>query len=190
MTPIGVLLLLLTVLPVQGIAGSAPQAQAFQRLDNCRLLSNRYNDGDSFHVMAEGKEWIFRLYFVDAPETDSDYPERTAEQAAYFNLSPAQTLKLGRDAAAFTRAKLGGGFTVWTRWRKALGRSTLQRYYAFVVVNGEPLADTLVRNGLARVYGTRTPLPDGRDSRTYLGLLGALEEQAKARKIGGWKRDP
>jgi len=137
---------------------TAPQAKEFQRLNNCRLIANAYNDGDSFHVKVDGKEWSFRLYFVDAPETDGDYPDRTAEQAAYFALSPAQTLRLGERASTFTRAKLTGGFTVRARWRKALGRSTLQRYYAFVVVNGEPLADALVRNGLARVYGTRTPL--------------------------------
>jgi len=34
------------------------------------------------------------------------------------------------------------------------------------------LAELLVRNGLARIYGTRTPLPDGRGSRTYLRAPG------------------
>ena len=30
---------------------SAPHAKPFQRLDGCRLIPNRWNDGDSFHVM-------------------------------------------------------------------------------------------------------------------------------------------
>ncbi|PZR76957.1 MAG: hypothetical protein DLM73_01040 [Chthoniobacterales bacterium] len=41
--------------------------------------------------------------------------------------------------------------------------------------------------GLARIYGTRTPLPDGRDSRTYLTHLAELESEAKgseARCVG------
>ena len=37
----------------------------------------------------------------------------------------------------------------------------------------------LVRNGLARIYGTRTPAPDGRDSRQYRAKLTELENQAK-----------
>jgi len=66
------LLAALLLLPFTATAESAPQAQAFQRLDNCRLIADAYNDGDSFHVKADGKEWIFRLYFVDAPETGSE----------------------------------------------------------------------------------------------------------------------
>jgi endonuclease YncB( thermonuclease family) len=44
-----------------------------------------------------------------------------------------------------------------------------------------------VKNGLARIYGTRTPLPDGRDSRTYLASLRDLETQAKSAGLGGWR---
>ncbi len=39
-------------------------------LENCRLVPNPANDGDNFHASVNGKEYIFRLYFVDAPETD------------------------------------------------------------------------------------------------------------------------
>jgi hypothetical protein len=39
---------------------------------------------------------------------------------------------------------------------------------------------------VARIYGTRTPLPDGRDSRTYLAHLHELENEAKAAKRGAW----
>jgi hypothetical protein len=42
----------------------------------------------------------------------------------------------------------------------------------------------LVSNGLARIYGTRTPLPDGRDSHEYLAHLRELEAEAKAAKRG------
>jgi hypothetical protein len=46
------------------------------------------------------------------------------------------------------------------------------------------LNELLVSSGLARIYGTRTPLPDGRDSREYLASA-ALENEAKAAKRGG-----
>jgi hypothetical protein len=36
------------------------------------------------------------------------------------------------------------------------------------------------------VYGTRTPLPDGRDSRTYLAHLRELENEARAAKRRAW----
>jgi hypothetical protein len=37
--------------------------------------------------------------------------------------------------------------------------------------DGNDLAELLIRNGLASIYGSRTPLPDDRDSRTYLATL-------------------
>jgi endonuclease YncB( thermonuclease family) len=59
---------------------------------------------------------------------------------------------------------------------------------AFVfTADGNDLAELLVRNGLARIYGTGTPLPDGRDSRTYLATLRGLEQQAKSAGVGGWR---
>jgi len=44
-----------------------------------------------------------------------------------------------------------------------------------------------VSAGLARIYGTRAPLPDDRDFRDYLAHLHALENEAKAAKRGGWR---
>jgi endonuclease YncB( thermonuclease family) len=61
------------------------------------------------------------------------------------------------------------------------------RYYAIVVTpGGRDLNELLVSSGLARIYGTRTLLPDGRDSREYLAHLHALENEANAAKRGGW----
>lgn len=52
---------------------------------------------------------------------------------------------------------------------------------------GKDLNELLVSAGLARIYGVRTPLPDGRSSRTYLAHLTELETQAKQAGIGAWK---
>jgi endonuclease YncB( thermonuclease family) len=177
----------LFLVPLVSVAQKAPPAQAWQKIGGCQLVQNRWNDGDSFHTLTEGKEMMFRLYFVDTPEAETEYAERTTDQAAYFGISEADAVKLGEAAAAFTKQKLTNGFTVQTRWHKALGRSNMQRYYALVDVNGQSLAELLVSNGLARIFGTRTVLPDGRDSRTYLAYLTELEARAKAAKLGGWK---
>ena len=43
---------------------STALADEWKTLTNCRLIENESNDGDSFHVKADGEEHIFRLYFV------------------------------------------------------------------------------------------------------------------------------
>ncbi len=156
---------------------------------NCRLLPNPANDGDSFHVRAGGKEYIFRLYFVDTPETDASLPERVAEQAKYFRVSVPQTLQIGAEAERFTREKLSRPFTVETCKEDARGRSRLPRYFAFVEMGSEDLAETLVRNGLARVYGAPGHPPDRAAPATEKRKLEQLERNAKSQKLGGWGVD-
>jgi endonuclease YncB( thermonuclease family) len=76
------------LVPLLAFAQHAPPAQPFQRLDGCVYKSERWNDGDSFHVLLrDQKEVIFRLYFVDTPEEERVYADRIAEQAAYFGIS-------------------------------------------------------------------------------------------------------
>jgi endonuclease YncB( thermonuclease family) len=157
------------LVPLVAIAQTAPPAQPFQRLDACVYKSQRWNDGDSFHVLLpDQKEAVFRLYFVDTPEEERVYADRIAEQAAYFGITPDAAIEIGHEASEFTKRTLAKPFTTYTRWRRALGRSAIWRYYAIIVTaDGHDLNELLVSAGLARIYGTRTPLPDGRDSRTY-----------------------
>jgi endonuclease YncB( thermonuclease family) len=61
-------LALIGLLPLLALAQTAPPAQPFQRLDGCAYKPQRWDDGDSFHViLPDQKELIFRLYFVDTP---------------------------------------------------------------------------------------------------------------------------
>ena len=175
-------------LPLLSVAQTAPPAQPFQRLDGCLYKPQRWNDGDSFHViLPDQKEFVFRLYFADTPEEERVYADRIAEQAAYFGISSDAAVEIGRAASEFTKAALAKPFTIYTRWRRALGRSELWRYYAIVVTaDGRDLNELLVSAGLARIYGTRTPLPDGRDSREYLAHLHELENEARAARWGAW----
>lgn len=159
----------------------------WKKLEGCTLVESRWKDGDSFHVKHEGKEYIFRLYFVDTPEDEIRFPERIAEQAAYFGITSEQSLKLGREAADFTTRVLSAKpFTIWTLWQDAMGASAKQRFYAIVETGQGNLAELLVQNGFARIYGKRIQLPDGTDSRTYLEKLATLREEALKNHKGGW----
>jgi endonuclease YncB( thermonuclease family) len=180
--------LLLFLFPGPIFAQQAKPAQPFLTYEGCTYLEHQWNDGDSFHVrMPDGKEQILRLYFVDTPEAENSFPARVGEQGTYFGITPEQTIWTGKEASAFTKATLSKPFTVLTRWHKAPGRSKLPRYYAFVRVGRDYLQDMLVNRGLVRIYGSRTPLPDGRDSRTYRSEIEELEKTAKAANVGAWK---
>ena len=155
-------------------------------LENCRLIANPANDGDSFHASAGAKEYIFRLYMVDAPETDELTPGRLVEQAKYFGITVPQAIEVGQAAKEFTRQKLSEPFTVFTRMSDAMGRSKLERFYAFVQTRDGDLGEQLVRNGLARNYGFKAVPPGLRNSRLELEKLQQLEDEARKEEIGGW----
>jgi DNA uptake protein ComE-like DNA-binding protein len=155
-------------------------------LENCRYLVKRANDGDSFHVSVGGKEYIFRLYFVDAPETNEEFPDRIKVQARYFGLADDQTLKLGELAKAFTREKLSRPFVVRTCWQDAMGRSRLPRYFAFVQTHNGDLGEQLVEHGLARRYGAAAKPKDLSSSQLEWEKLASLEQKAEQEKVGGW----
>jgi len=155
-------------------------------LENCRLIVNPANDGDSFHVSAGTNEYIFRLYLVDAPETDEMTPGRLVAQAKYFGITVPQAIEVGRAAKEFTREKLSAPFTVFTRMSDAMGQSRLERFYAFVQTKEGDLGEQLVRNGLARNYGFKAVPPGLRNSRVEMEKLQQLENEARQEKIGGW----
>jgi DNA uptake protein ComE-like DNA-binding protein len=156
-------------------------------LENCRLLPNAANDGDSFHVGVNGKEYMFRLYFVDAPETDAANPARLVEQAKHFGVTVPQVIEIGEAAKAFVREKLADPFTVTTRMANAMGRSSGERFYAFVHTRDGDLGEQLVANGLARIHGASAPPPGGITSAAEREKLIQMEGEAKRTKIGGWE---
>jgi len=184
---------------VASMLGVAPAATAQQQrdeahpegkwevLDHCRLTSESALDGDSFRVIHKNREYIFRLYFVDTPETDPSLTERIQDQAAYFGISTNHVTEVGEEASDFIRERLGKReFTVITRWQNALGRSRLARFYCVVLVDGQNLAEELVSRGLARIYGLRANWPDGPRSTTFINHLKNLELGARERHLGAW----
>lgn len=165
---------------------TARAQKKWETYENCKLLPNAANDGDSFHVRAGGEEYIFRLYFADTPQTDASVPERVAEQAKYFHVTVPQALQIGIEAERFTRTRLARPFTVVTCKQDARGRSHLPRYFAFVETGREDLAETLVANGLARVYGATARTPAGQEPEAEHRRLEQLEIRARNQKLGGW----
>jgi len=77
-------------------------------------------------------------------------------------------------------------FHVTTRWANAAGSSEGKRYYAFVRVADHDLAELLVSNGLARVYGEANTATN----RAITAKLKTLEADAQTNKRGAWALAP
>jgi endonuclease YncB( thermonuclease family) len=164
-------------------------AGTWETWENCRLVANDANDGDSFHVRKNGGNYtyILRLYFVDAAETDRSLEERMQDQADYWGISVQDVYKLGIEGTKFTQSFLKEGFTVYTRKQDARGRSKKSRYFALVEAEGCFLSDALMKEGLARFYGAQADMPPGLPGTSRFRLrLKDSEKQAKANRKGGW----
>ncbi len=164
----------------------AEARQPWVTLQDCHYLIKRANDGDSFHVSVSGKEYIFRLYFVDTPETDTEFRDRVEEQAKYFGITVEQTVQVGEVAKAFTRERLSHPFIVRTCFADAMGRSRLPRFYAFVQTNTGDLGEQLIENGLARIHGKSAKPVVLLTAASERAKLKQLEEKARLEKVGGW----
>ena len=155
-------------------------------LQGGHYLVKRPNDGDSFHVSVAGHEYIFRLYFVDAPETTAEFRDRVEEQAVHFGITVDRVIQTGELAKQFVRDKLTEPFLVRTCWEDAGGRSRMQRFYAFVQIRSGDLGEQLVENGLARSH-PGTAKPEGLTSAAAeWQKLVELERKARQEKVGGW----
>ena len=162
-------------------------AGEWQTLEKCRLAPDQYMDGDSFHVLHEGKNHIFRLYFVDCPETDTSFPQRIADQMEDFGLANEKAvLAAGENAKEFTKKMLSGQFTVLTKWENARGNSRQARNYAVIFVGKKNLAEELARSGWARAYGMPADYPDAARAKSFKNGLRRLQANAIRQKLGAF----
>lgn len=186
-----------------GGAESAPspgpeKVRGYDRFPGARLVEDEGNDGDSFHVMANGREIHLRLYFVDAPEKylSEDWENqrrRVAEQGRELGgLSPEQAVEVGKAAKMFVERELSGKeFTVYTYWEEVYDSG---RHYGFVeLADGSYLGTKLVEGGLARIHtkgpGSKekpVPTPDGASFHRHRDMLYQKEREAKKAKRGAW----
>jgi endonuclease YncB( thermonuclease family) len=178
-------LLLLLVFSVQAAAADRKE---WTTLADCRYVAHKNNDGDSFHVHCGADEFVLRLYFVDTPETNLTYGERTREQAEHFGATLDETLKAGKQAADLVRRELSTPFVVLTRKAYAHGAARDPRYYGMVRVGDKGLDEILVLAGLARVKGVAVNIPGGEKARAHSQRLLVLEEHAKQKRRGLWAR--
>ncbi|MGA0846115.1 MAG: helix-hairpin-helix domain-containing protein [Luteolibacter sp.] len=168
--------------------------------DNCRLISTKWADGDSFLVEnAAGDQHTLRLYGVDCIEwhvSSETLAKRLREQRRYFGIalhggstasSVAEAKQWGERAAKEVAQVLSQPFRVDTGMADARGDARNKRIYAFVTLaSGEDLGEWLVRHGLARAFGLVRRTPDGRSAKEYREFLKDLELQAAKRGTGIW----
>ncbi|MFM8983300.1 MAG: thermonuclease family protein [Spartobacteria bacterium] len=159
----------------------------WEKLENCRLAPDQYMDGDSFHVLHDGKNHIFRLYFVDCAETDASFPQRIADQMEDFGLANEKAvIAAGEKAKEFTKKILSGQFTVLTKWENARGNSRQARNYAVILIGKKNLAEELARAGLARAYGMPADYPDATRAKSFKDNLRRLQANAIRQKVGAF----
>lgn len=163
-------------------------AKKWRIYENCTVIENPANDGDSFHVRVNKRHYLFRLYWVDTPETDMSVPERVAEQAQYFGLSNQDMVKYGKEAAKFAEKFMKDGFTVHTKFADAMGRSEKDRDYAIIEKDGKYLHIELVREGLARIHGFQEVSEDMPNAGTMRMRIKGAENEAKKEKRGAWSQ--
>ncbi|MBQ7251122.1 MAG: thermonuclease family protein [Kiritimatiellae bacterium] len=160
------------------VFAASAAGQAWETREGCRLAADDANDADSFRVSRGTEEFRVRLYWVDACETSWDFPDRVKEQAAYFGITPARALLLGKEASRRTEDFLRGGFAVAGRGENAGNGRT----YANVTAGEGDLGEMLVAAGLARIHGKH-------DGSGKLRNLLVLEENAKRAGLGGWRSE-
>lgn len=170
-------------------SGTAVGAAKWSTYTDCSLVTSEYHDGDSFHVKRGRRTEIFRLYFVDAPETDTTLEDRLREQAEHFGTTTERMLEVGEDAKVFAMDFLDSTFTVESLREDARGSSKKPRYYAMVRVDDADLGLALVEAGLARVYGVMRELPDGTPAEKHRAKLRAAERRAEREQRGAWSRE-
>lgn len=163
-------------------------ARGWTELEGVVYEVEKYSDGDSFRAKRNRSDYVFRLYYVDAPESDERFPDRNQEQADYFGVTVEQALKGGGLAAEFLHDLLEKEktFTVYTRYADARGGSDQKRYYAMVKIGDRWLSELLVENGFVRLHGVESELPDGTSSRIYWSRLRKLEREAREAHRGIW----
>ncbi len=205
----GVLIVLMMASGVVWLIGNLPESRrggakpgkdgGFDVFENCRVISDQGNDGDSFQVkMSDGKVRHLRLYFVDAPETGvTRYRDGNAHvkglrhQANYFSgLSQWEIVGVGQEGKRWGKGLFSEvkSFTVYTRGGKVYDRG---RIYVLIKLRwgGRErwMQELLVEEGMARIYTMGTDLPDGPFRALQTKRLHVLEKAAKAGKNGGWE---
>lgn len=170
-----------------------PASGRYETISGCKWVNDDRNDGDSFKVrLPDGGVEVFRLYYVDAPESafreygrGRSNHQRIHEQALEFGISDVQAVEIGKQAKRTAHELLGhGSFTIYTAWDDPFGD---HRYHAFVAPEKGPwLHEVLVDRGLARIHTKPAELPDGTSVNARKRRLREIEKQSRGSRAGAW----
>lgn len=168
-------------------AHAAEPKKGWQRLDACRYVADKNNDGDSFLVQCGREKFYARFYFVDAPEAYAHIASQLQDQYDYFGVTLDELTRAGGKARDRVQGLLSTRpFVIHTRHASAQGRAKTVRYYSLVEVEGRYLHEVLLSEGLARNKGVRVALPTGHAAKAYAGALQRLEDDARIARRGIW----
>lgn len=173
------------------------KANGYEVYHGCTLVDVRNNDGDSFTIqLPGGKQAVFRLYFVDTPESafrryagGETNHERIRQQAAEMGgITPEQAVEIGKQGKHFTLGLLASRpFDLYTRWDSPFHDD---RFHAHIEVKQDGktrwLDELLIERGLARIKTKPADLPDGTPASKHLARLKELERAAKRAETGVW----
>lgn len=172
----------------------SPAKTDFEVFPKAQLVESKNNEADTLRIKPSptAEEAVFRLYFVDAPETTLASPQTVQEQARWFVTTQEKVLKAGVEATAYVTELLRKHpFMLYTRWASVPNSS---RYYAMIKVALKPgeythLDELLMRAGYARAGGVACDPPEGvLDANDYGLRLVKLGTKAREEKVGIWRR--
>ncbi|MGY8686335.1 MAG: thermonuclease family protein [Verrucomicrobiales bacterium] len=156
-----------------------------------RLVENRGNDGDSFHIQHGTQVRVYRLHFVDTFEKSDRFYSRLKDQGSYFGgLNPDQVIKMGEEATETTLDWLRHEpFEVYTKEERVMNSDRLHAMIRFPQASEgrQWLSERLVEAGLARIYTNGTTLADGTSAKEFEAHLRDIEADAKKAKHGAWR---
>ncbi len=136
-----------------------------------------------------GKLYHFQLYFVQGAEAVEEGSRDLRELADYFFVEPQRARAISQAALIYVQKLLEENeFQIFTNWEKISAYEEDSPHYAFIYIAGRPLGEYLVENGLVRLGGERSLLPEGTSIGDHLRTLRDLELQARNNDKGGWKQ--
>ena len=165
----------------------------FEKLEGVRWVDKPGRKSGEVTVKHGEKEYTFRPYFVQLPPS-SEPTSRFAKQdltrsAKYLRTTEAKLLRFGKKVDEELRDRLWAeSLTIYTRWEN---RGRVDSFYAYVLVDDEPLSYQLIENGEARLSGgfaTAAPFisEEKNSAKTYLNRLKAVEKVARKNRRGMW----
>ncbi|MGJ8725809.1 MAG: thermonuclease family protein [Roseibacillus sp.] len=161
-------------------------AQGWEKLERCKLETDRYVNGDSFFVSHKGDTHNFRLYLCEVPDKTNKYPDRIEMQENIFGAEEKHLLEIGEEAAEFTEKTLRRSFTVYTQWEDAGGAN--DRYYAYLISrDGKDLTKELTSNGFSTAYQEQSEYFDGTSAGKLFREIKRLQQEARKKKVGIWE---